>query len=87
MGDDSHNSTVSHLFTRSRLSEVSKSLRLTYKDNIGNSNKCVKVRPLIVMPNKNWLYNYKSEIQVNIDESVVHTIEAMDENCICRASQ
>lgn len=87
MTGDNHNSIVIALFTINRFNEILKNLLLADNDNLDNSDKFAKVHPLIEMLNKSCLFNYIPERHVNIDVSIVPTMDAMDANSICRGGQ
>ena len=68
---DSHNSIATSLFTRNTFNDVLKNLHFSYDDNLDNSCKFAKARPLIEMRSKNCFSNYIPERNVSIDESMV----------------
>ena len=66
--EDTHNTTVSSLLSRSRLDEIMQNLHIS---NLVKEDKFAKVRPLIDKLNKQCLANYLPDQSVSIDESMV----------------
>lgn len=71
MTENTHDSTVTSLFTRNRFNEVFKNLHLADNDNLDNSDKFAKVCPIIEVLNKNCLSDSIPERHMSIDELMV----------------